>query len=143
MSARSRDERSWQTTFARTPHRLTSQRRSIMRELAAARKYLTAQELYARLARSQPRIGLATVYRTLETLRGLGLVSAVGRPGGEGAYLYCGVGHHHHAVCTRCGKVDDVPCRAISAFERMLASGLRFRLTEHELNFYGVCARCS
>ncbi|HEV2037995.1 MAG TPA: transcriptional repressor, partial [Candidatus Eremiobacteraceae bacterium] len=84
-----------------------------------------------------------TVYRTLEMLRELGVVATAGLARGETAYLYCGSEHHHHAVCTRCGRVDDVPCRALPRFERMLSSGLRFRLTEHQLEFYGVCARCS
>jgi len=139
----SHDERSWAQSFAGTPHRLTNQRRVILRQLAGARKYLTAQELHARLAPLKPRIGLATVYRTLETLRHLGLVATVAQAHGETAYLYCGSGHHHHAVCTRCGRVDDVPCHSLPKFERMLSNALRFRLTEHQLEFYGVCARCS
>jgi Fur family ferric uptake transcriptional regulator len=138
----SRDERSWANTFAGTPHRLTNQRRVILRQLAGTRKYMTAKELYTRLAPLKPRIGLATVYRTLETLRHLGLV-ATAQAHGEMAYLYCGSGHHHHAVCTRCGRVDDVPCRSLPKFERLLSNALRFRLTEHQLEFYGVCARCS
>ena len=140
---RSDDERSWAGTFAGTTHRLTNQRRTILRQLAGTRKYITAKELHARLARVKPSIGLATVYRTLETLRQLGLVATAAQAHGETAYLYCGSGHHHHAVCKRCGRVDDVPCHSLPKFERMLSNGLRFRLTEHQLEFYGVCARCS
>ncbi len=143
MKGQHRGEQSWHRTFAGTPHRLTAQRKIILRHLAAAKKYVTAQELHARLARAQPRIGLATVYRTLEMLRQSGMVARLARSPGETAYLYCGGDHHHHAVCTRCGRVDDVPCRSMPRFERMLSSGLRFRLTEHQLEFYGVCARCS
>ncbi len=76
-------------------------------------------------------------------LRGLGAVATLAQPHGETAYLHCRSGHHHHAVCTRCGRVDDVPCRALSTYERILSRGLRFQLTEHQLEFYGVCARCS
>lgn len=129
--------------FAGTPHRLTKQRRLIMGKLAGMKKYVTAKELHALLSRARTRMGLATVYRTLEALRELGLVSTVAHPRGETAYLYCRSGHHHHAVCTRCGRVDDVPCRSLPKYERMLSHGLRFRLTEHQLEFYGVCARCS
>ena len=137
------DERSWTQAFSQTPHRLTDQRRTIMRQLAGTKRYLTAQELHSRLARTKPSIGLATVYRTLEMLRELGLVASIARAG-ETAYLYCGGDHHHHhAICTQCGRVDDVPCRSMPKFERLLSSGLRFRLIEHQLEFYGVCARCS
>lgn len=129
--------------FSGTPHRLTKQRRRIIRELAGLKKYVTVKDLHARLAGLRPRIGLATVYRTLEALRDLGLVAIAAQPHGEAAYLFCRSGHHHHAVCTRCGRVDDVPCRSLPKYERILSHGLRFRLTEHQVEFYGVCARCS
>jgi Fur family transcriptional regulator, ferric uptake regulator len=129
--------------FRGTPFRLTEQRRLIVQKLAGMKKYATAKQLHARLAKSHPRIGLATVYRTLETLRGLGVVATLAQAHGETAYLHCRSGHHHHAVCTRCGRVDDVPCRALTTYERILSRGLRFQLTEHQLEFYGVCARCS
>ncbi|MBV8338779.1 MAG: transcriptional repressor [Candidatus Eremiobacteraeota bacterium] len=143
MNHRPAEEASWSRRFAGTGHRLTAQRRVIMRHLAGIRRYFTAQELHARLARSHPRMGLATVYRTLEMLRELDLVASTPRGAGEAAYLYCAGDHHHHAVCTRCGRVDDVPCRSLPGFERMLSSSYQFRLTEHQLEFYGVCARCS
>lgn len=129
--------------FAATPHRLTSQRRLIIRELGALRRYVTAKALHERLSERKPRIGLATIYRTLETLRELGIVATVTQPRGESAYLFCSSGHHHHAICTRCGRVDDVPCHSAAKYQRILSDGLRFRLTEHQLEFYGVCARCS
>ena len=136
------DARSWSEAFAGTDYRLTNQRRLIMRQLMSAKKYVTAKELHVRLSRLRRTIGLATVYRTLETLRELGLVATAAQARGETAYLYCGGEHHHHAVCTRCGRVDDVPCRSLPGFASMLSRGLRFRLTEHQLEFYGVCARC-
>jgi Fur family ferric uptake transcriptional regulator len=142
MNHRHIDEASWSQRFLGTRHRLTSQRRIIMRQLASMRRYVTARELHTRLTRGHPHIGLATVYRTLEMLREVGLVTGAPRAG-EVAYLYCTGDHHHHAVCTRCGRVDEVPCRSIPGFERMLSSSFQFQLTEHQLEFYGVCARCS
>lgn len=132
-----------QSAFASPQHRFTKQRKSIIRYLTGMKRYVTAQELHARIVRAQPRTGLATVYRTLEALREMGLVATLAQQHGETAYLYCGREHHHHAVCTQCGRVDEVPCRADSKFERMLSNALRFRLTGHQLEFYGVCARCS
>ena len=129
--------------FLGTPHRLTKQRRLILRKLAAMKKYVSAKDLHARLAVHAPRIGLATVYRTLDALRELGIVATAAQPHSETAYLLCRTGHHHHAICTRCGRVDDVPCRALPRYERILTNALRFRITEHQLEFYGLCARCS
>lgn len=128
--------------FTSTGHRMTKQRQQIIAALRAARRYLTAQELHERLHGRRPRVGLATIYRTLETLRELGLVSTSSTKLGEAAYVWCQSEHHHHAICKRCGRVDDVPCKTLGNFERIL-SRTGFALTDHQLEFFGVCARCS
>jgi Fur family ferric uptake transcriptional regulator len=130
-------------TLAASAYRITKPRMAIVAELASTRKYVTAAGLHDRLGRSRAKIGLATVYRTLDALRAVGAASTRREPGGETAYLFCPVAHHHHAVCTKCGTVEDVPCRSVARFERALHSDLRFRLTKHQLEFYGTCARCS
>jgi Fe2+ or Zn2+ uptake regulation protein len=129
--------------FAGSGHRMTRQRKQVIEALRSARRYLTAREIYDRLRLSRKRFGLATVYRTLEALRELGWVATAPAHHGEAAYLWCTSGHHHHAVCKRCGRVDDVPCRALPNYEKILSRGLGFALTDHQLEFYGVCARCS
>jgi Fur family ferric uptake transcriptional regulator len=128
--------------FAGKGHRMTKQRRQIIAALQAARRYLTAQELYERLQSRRLRIGLATIYRTLEALRELGVVSTSSPKAGEASYVWCQIEHHHHAICKRCGRVDDVPCKALGNYERIL-SRAGFALTDHRLEFFGVCARCS
>jgi len=125
------------------PRRVTRQRRDIVAELARLRRYVTAQELHERLQERAKPIGLATVYRTLEMLREVGAAATQPNAKGETAYLFCPNSHHHHAVCVKCGRVADVPCRSMTAFERSLAAGLRFHLTQHRLEFFGTCARCS
>ncbi len=129
--------------FAGTPHRMTKQRQQVIGALRSARRYLTAKELHERMRGRRPRIGLATIYRTLEALRQMGWVSTSAQQHGEAAYLWCTSEHHHHAVCKRCGRVDDVPCRALPNYEKILSRGLGFAVTEHQLEFFGVCARCS
>lgn len=129
--------------FAGTPHRMTKQRLQVISALRSARRYLTPKELHERLGGRRPRIGLATIYRTLEALREIGWVSTAKHQHGEAAYLWCTSEHHHHAVCKRCGRVDDVPCKAMPNYEKILSRGLGFALTEHQLEFFGVCARCS
>jgi Fur family ferric uptake transcriptional regulator len=124
-------------------YRITKQRMTIVAELAAQRRFVTARQLHASLERARAGVGLATVYRTLETLEAVGAASARPVARGEMGYLFCPVAHHHHAVCTKCGKVEDVRCRSGARFERALEDELRFRLTRHNLDFYGVCARCS
>ena len=129
--------------LANRSYRITTQRMAIIKEFAAMRRYVTARELFERLGSKRARIGLATIYRTLEALLAVGAASALPHARGETAYLFCAIDHHHHAVCTKCGKVDDVPCRLLSRLERALSADLRFKLMQHRLEFFGVCARCS
>jgi len=135
--------RALRTELSARPYRITKQRVAIVEELASSPRYVTAKQLHDRLVRRRSGIGLATVYRTLETLRRVGAASAQPQPHGETAYLFCPPEHHHHAVCTNCGKVEDVPCRSVKRIARDLTSVLRFTLKQHRLEFFGLCARCS
>jgi len=136
-------QRAVRTALAGRSFRVTKQRLAIVEELAAAEKYATAKELHQRLSRKRSGIGLATVYRTLETLEAVGAASVRTRKRGESAYLFCSPEHHHHAVCTKCGKVEDVPCRSIGRIERDLTAALRFKTMQHRFEFFGLCDRCS
>jgi Fur family ferric uptake transcriptional regulator len=129
--------------LARTGGRVTEQRRAIVAAFARMSRYVTPQELHERLASREPKVGLATVYRTLDVLERIGAAARTSRAHGETSYLFCPIAHHHHAVCVKCGKVDDVPCGSVERFSRTLAARLRFQLTQHRLEFYGLCARCS
>jgi len=135
--------RALRSALAKCAYRITKQRMSIVREFAAVGRYVTAKELHHRLARKRSGVGLATVYRTLEALQDVGAASARPQPHGETGFLFCPADHHHHAVCTRCGRVEDVPCKSIGKIARELTSGLRFTTTQHRLEFLGLCERCS
>lgn len=124
-------------------YRVTRQRRDIITEFARASRYISAQELHDRLKAHKRNAGLATVYRTLEMLCEIGAASSQPHAKGETAYLFCPISHHHHAVCTKCGQVADVPCTSITLFTRALSTTLRFQLSRHRLEFYGTCSRCS
>ena len=122
---------------------MTRQRRAIVAQFARMRRYVTPQALHETLAGRRPAVGLATIYRTLEALERIGAATRAPGRHGEHAYLFCPVVHHHHAVCVKCGEVDDVPCGSVERFARTLAQRMRFRLTQHRLEFYGLCSRCS
>ena len=134
--------RAVRAALAGRSQRVTKQRLAIVEELAAAGRYATAKQLHERLTRKRSGIGLATIYRTLETLESIGAASTRTQ-GGESAYLFCPPEHHHHAVCTKCGKVEDVPCRAIGRIVRDLTADLHFKTMQHRLEFFGLCDRCS
>ena len=101
----------------------------------------TPLELFQEARRRQPKLGIATVYRTVELLRRTGSVRPLsGRA--EPAYVRCEPGHHHHLVCLSCGAVEETElCGAPSS--TVLRRRYGFRAEEHELDIYGTCARCS
>jgi len=126
---------------ARTPY-ATATRRAILELLKAEQRYLSAASLYASLKDAHPKLALSTVYRTLELLESLGTVSSRSEASGESSYVYCSDEHHHHALCTVCGHVDDVDCAAMEQFKATLLANQAFLLDEHSVEFYGRCARC-
>ena len=121
--------------------RLTPQRRAILDAIAERAGSFTVVDVYDRARRVEPRIGLATVYRTVELLRRTGSVRPLAgdsRP----AYVRCHPGHHHHLVCLSCGTVEETElCGAPSEAEVRARHG--FQAEAHEVDIYGTCARCA
>jgi Fe2+ or Zn2+ uptake regulation protein len=117
--------------------RMTPQRRAVVDAVAAQQGSFSVVDVYDRARKREPSIGLATVYRTVELLREAGSVRQL-----AGAYVRCHSGHHHHLVCTSCGSVEDTElCGAPSA--AVLERKHGFRAESHELDVYGLCARCA
>jgi Fur family ferric uptake transcriptional regulator len=120
----------------------TSARRQVAELLRTERRYLTAAAIYRILRTRNSRLALSTVYRTLDMLAENGIVSSRADASGELSYVYCRDGHHHHAICVRCGHVDEVSCGAIDQFKATLLEEQAFALDEHSIEFFGRCARC-
>jgi len=95
------------------------------------------------LARGGTKIGLATVYRTLQTLASDGTVDTL-RTDSEILYRYCGTdSHHHHLVCRLCGKTVEVAGSQIEAWANQIASEAGFVDVEHTVELMGTCASCA
>lgn len=121
----------------------TSTRRSILDLLKREKRYLTANVIFKLLKVDKPKMALSTIYRTLELLTDLGAVSKRTEDAGEISYVYCTEEHHHHAICTSCGHVDEVDCGAMDQFKATLLAQQAFKLDDHSVEFYGRCARCT
>jgi len=121
--------------------RTTAQRRAVLHAVEESVGSFTVAQLHERARRLEPRLGLATTYRTVELLRATGRVHPLL---GEGrhAYVSCRPEHHHHLVCTSCGGVEETElCAAPSAAELRRRHG--FQPAAHELDIYGTCRRCT
>ena len=121
--------------------RLTPQRRALLDLIADREGSFTAVDLFQQARKRKPKLGLATVYRTVDLLRRTGSVRPLAgdaRP----AYVRCDPGHHHHLVCLSCGAVEETElCGAPSPAELRRRYG--FQAEGHELDIYGTCGRCA
>jgi Fur family ferric uptake transcriptional regulator len=120
--------------------RVTPQRRAVLDAIEASNGPFTAIELFERARRSQPRLGLATTYRTLELLRRTGSLHALS--GDRPVYVRCSPAHHHHLVCLSCGSVEDTELCATPS-QQALTRRHGFRAESHELEIYGTCRNCA
>ncbi|NJM08392.1 transcriptional repressor, partial [Candidatus Gracilibacteria bacterium] len=120
--------------------RLTAPRLAIIGWIADAARPFSAEALTAALASAG--VGRATAYRAVDWLRERGWLARVQTERGDYTYTRTLPGHHHHAVCTRCGATLLVEgCNAIDALTALLARQ-GFRVHGHILELFGLCARC-
>lgn len=121
--------------------RLTPQRQAVLDTIAGLRGGFTVIDVYDRARVAHPGLGLATTYRTIDLLRRTGSVRPLhgdDRP----VYVRCDAHHHHHLVCLGCGSVEETElCGAPGAAELRRRHG--FAAESHEMDIYGLCARCA
>jgi len=126
----------------RAGHRLTEPRRAVAGLIAARDGHFTAAELVADARWRRMDIGRATVFRTLDLFASLNLVERVDLPDGNHAYVACDPVHHHHAICTGCGRSQDVADHGLAAVLGAIGGRSGFRVTAHRLEIFGLCAAC-
>ncbi len=119
--------------------RLTGRRELVVKTIANKPGSFTPEALVDEL-RSHG-IGRATVYRALELLERLGVLTRV-HLGSCHAFTVCDASHHHHLVCSTCNAVVPVDARVIESEIQKLAKRLQFRVETHMLEFAGRCASC-
>lgn len=106
---------------------------------------LSAQDIHDRLRKARRPVGIASVYRALETLADLRLVKRVDAGDGIARYEPAAVDgdHHHHLVCRDCGKVEAFSDSRLERAIDSVAGGLGYSVEEHEVVLLGACADCS
>jgi Fur family ferric uptake transcriptional regulator len=87
-------------------------------------------------------VGRATVFRTLDVLLELGLVERLDLPSGEHAYVACESSHHHHIVCSSCGRSQDIDDSGLRSVVREVARQTGYHVDAHRLELFGRCPDC-
>lgn len=119
------------------------QRERIAQSFFAMGGHVTVEQLVARVRRDDPRVSVATVYRTMKLLSECGL--AVARQFGDGQTRYeasAGRDHHDHLICTACGEIIEFANERIESLQEVVARRHGFEVESHRLELYGRCARC-
>lgn len=123
-------------------HRITPQRLCILQALIGANRHPSADAIYAQVQQTCPTTSLATVYKTLETLRDMGEVLEMEI--GDGRHHYDGVRpeFHPHVVCTRCGQIEDVEIDGLPDLQAQARQASGYQLQAQRVEFYGLCGAC-
>ena len=123
--------------------RSTKQRTAVSAVLADAEGFTSAQDLHAKLRERGERVGLTTVYRTLQGLADAGEVDVMRPAGGEHLYRRCSQGHHHHLVCRACGRAVEVEGPAVELWAERVAGQHGYRDVSHTVEIFGTCPECA
>ncbi|WP_225754758.1 Fur family transcriptional regulator [Actinotalea sp. Marseille-Q4924] len=124
--------------------RMTRQRTAVADALTTVEDFRSAQQLHELLRDQGHGIGLATVYRTLQSLAEAGDVDVLRTAEGESVYRRCERReHHHHLVCRTCGATVEIDGPAVEAWADSIGAGHGFTDISHTIELFGTCTACS
>lgn len=123
--------------------RSTEQRRLIIDTLFTAKEHVTIDRLLEQVRVTDPKVGYATVYRTLKLLTESGVAQEHHFGDGHTRYeLADSEAHHDHLICVECGSITEFEEPAVEALQDRIASRYGFEIRAHKHELYGVCADC-
>lgn len=125
-----------------TQKRSTWQKVAVREELGQRSGFVSAQQLHAEMVAAGQKLGLTTVYRALTDMVESGEADALTGSDGETRYRICGSEHHHHLICTSCGKTVEFELPGFEAATKQLALGEGFHEVSHSIELFGICADC-
>jgi Fe2+ or Zn2+ uptake regulation protein len=123
-------------------YRITGPRRAVIDAVLGRARPFTAEQIVAELKRTTPELGRATVYRTLEILASVDVLTRFLQADGHPAYIVGVPGHRHHLVCSDCGTVVAFTRCPIDDLVRDLSRDTDFAIQGHLLEVFGVCPAC-
>lgn len=123
--------------------KITKQRQTLIEIMAQHENhYVDVTQVDEQMRSNYPKMSHNTVYRNLKEFKQIGLVEQIIK--GEHAQVkyQCDVTHqhHHHFICTNCGKVEEVEMCSLDFFERQLPG---YQISGHRFELYGLCADCA
>ena len=142
---------SWRAELRDQFSRWTGPREILLEFLRQNPGHMSAKEIYSEIHKVDQRIGLTTVYRTLELLNRMGLINRLVLGDGQARFEYKAEDkkdHHHHLICTRCGQILDYSefekeeLELVRKTEKSLMKKYNFQIFDHNIEFLGICPKC-
>ena len=126
----------------RAGYRLTDARRTLASLVAEREGHFTVADLSAAVRSRHSGIGRATIFRTIDLFASLDVIERLDLPSGEHAYVECDRDHHHHVVCTRCGRTEGIEDAGLRTLVGKVSRQSGFRIDDHRLEMFGLCPAC-
>ena len=121
---------------------MTKQRIAVLRTLEEDDSFRSAQQVHQTLLDAGETVGLATVYRNLQSLEEAGRVDTVRAADGELLFRLGEEPGHHHLVCEKCGRTEEIDLKGVEELLVSTAAKKGYSLTTHELELFGTCSNC-
>lgn len=128
--------------LAESGGRITPQRLAILDALVYGKSHPTAEQIHEQVLRTSPTTSLATVYKTLDTLKSLGEVRELELGDDSHHFDALNPSAHPHVMCTRCGRIEDVELPEFSELSSRASAASGFQITGEKLEFLGICRDC-
>jgi Fur family ferric uptake transcriptional regulator len=123
--------------------KVTKYRVGVLNILYAYTHPLSAAEILTYLSQSDLQPNKTTVYRELDFLVASGLVLALDLGDDRKRYELADREHHHHLVCQRCNRIEDVVIdEDVKEIERKIKRSRNFKVLDHTMEFFGLCQGC-
>lgn len=122
----------------------TNQRKIILKTFLNSQSHCSTEDLYLKLRKNHPRIGYATVHRTLKLLVECGI--AIEQNFGDGHARFEPLradSHHDHLVCQQCGLIIEFEEPQIEELQKQVAAAHQFTIRNHRHELYGLCSHCA
>ncbi len=123
-------------------YRLTEPRRAVAELIEQRQGHFTAADLIDEVRDRRLGIGRATIFRALDLFTDLKVLERLDLPTGEHAYVPCEPAHHHHVVCSHCGRTNEAEDHGLQEMVEEVARHTGYVIESHRLELYGVCPAC-
>ena len=133
----------WEASLTAAGYRITASRRAVIQTLTQTDIPLSPQEIFEQARKVHRRLGLVSVYRTLDLFSELDLVRRVHRQDGCHGYLLASPGHRHALICQRCGRAVEFPGEDdLHELIGRVEATTGYKVDDHLLQLFGLCPDC-